>query len=180
MEHPTTWPPSTMMQQPGRQEGAQSPALPAPSKLQPTFVPAQVMTPGGRILPEKLRLADGGRITDPQHRQRTAMAEQMPQPVMPTVARADAMAAPGGHALAHHGHIFYDMSVATPIATEWIVEKPVVSVETIEQPPILPAPHDTMMNAGEGYTIKSAQSGDVLASSELPAVPPSLAPNISV
>lgn len=171
------------MQQPRRQEGAQSPALPGPSELQPAFVPAQVMTPSGRILPEKLRLADGGQITDPQHRQRTAMAEQVPQPVMPTMAPTDAMAAqvtPGGHALAHRGHIFYDMSVATPIATEWVVEKPIVSVETIEQPPILPAPHDTMMNAGEGYTIKSAQSGDVLTSSEPPALPPSLAPNISV
>lgn len=168
---------------PGRRDQTKSPALPQQSELAPNFVPAQVMTPNGQILPEKLSLATGESIVDPQHRNRTSLAEEIPQPLVPVATTGDLLAAqvaPGGRSLEHKGRIFYDMSMPTPITTDWQVETPIVPMVDPGAAPILPASHDAMLNAGEGYTIKSTMSGDVLTSVDPPPVPPSLAPNISV
>jgi hypothetical protein len=159
-----------------------SPAIPAQSDLESTFVPAEIMTSTNRILPEKLVLASGEPVGGMSF-ERASFAQDIPQPVLPQ-ADADPAAiqgaaefAPGARPITRQSsaHVFVDMSLPIPITTAWEVEKPMAVTMGHDVTPILPASRDAMINAGEGYTIRAAESGKVIATTQLPAIQASLA-----
>lgn len=119
------------------------------------------MTAQDRILPEKVHLAEGGFAGNAQGRQ--ALAEVVPLPV-PTVPAPSASPATPLRRTST-SHVFIDMTVSKPVTTEWQVLHPV------DTAPILPAPHDTMLDAGEGYKILDADTGTVIALTNIPPSP---------
>lgn len=158
-----------------------SPALPPVDELNPVFTPAEIMTATNRILPEKVHLADGSAAAAPRGRTSFAEAIPIPPPILPAdpTAYQAAELAPGHKVIrvGHNPHVFFDMSVPAPIMTQWEVSN------TDKMAPILPAPKDTMVDAGEEYKIRDAETGKILASAG-PAttsddpVPPALQPRI--
>jgi hypothetical protein len=135
-----------------------SPALPPTKELDPVFTPAEIMTATNRILPEKVHRIDGAPVAAP--RDRVAFAQDIPKPTPIVPADCDVTEfAPGARPLRRmsSSRVFVDMSVPTPITTKW---------EAGQDAPILPAPHEAMLNAGESYTIRTADTGKIIASTE--------------
>jgi hypothetical protein len=169
-----------------------SPAIPQREELEPRFVPAEIMTCTDRILPERLVLATG-ELVGPPKPGRSSFADETPQPIPleipsdPAAIMGAAEFAPGARPLARRGanHVFIDLSVPMPVTTDWQVQPAPPTLEstatgTAEASlPILPAPHETMRNAGESYTIRAAESGKVISSSDLQPALPSSARNLA-
>lgn len=159
--------------------------LPPISQLETTFVPAEVMTPANRILPEKIHYSNGQPIAVCQTEVpgRITLAEVTPQPVLPEL-DADPAAisaasefSPGARPVARRGsnHVFVDLSVPMAVSTQWkTISTPGAHPPTGEQP-ILPAPSDTMEHTGKAYQVISVKTGQVLAGVE--SIPPRSSPN---
>lgn len=144
------------------QRSLASPALPAQDQLDPVFTPAEIMNAQGQILPEKVLTSGGEPVKHTSH-PRPSLLEAVPVPVMPET-RSDPAAmegaaefCPGGRPLARHAsaHVFIDLSVPMEPTTEWqTLQQLCVAASGREMQPILPAPHDAMLRAGERYTIR--------------------------
>lgn len=158
---------------------APSPAIPDQEELEPRFVPAEIMNASNRILPEKLILANGEPVGPSKNR--PSFADDTPKPLYPKVPSNPAAIlgaaefAPGARPIRRHGsrHVFIDLSTPIPLTTEWKVEHfspntiEGTKVDLKENLPILPAPHETMMNSGESYTIRSTDSGKIISNPEI-------------
>lgn len=127
----------------------QSPSIPSQSELEARFMPAAIMSADSRILPEKLHRRDGRPVMDPAWRDRCSLAEMTPR-----------MREGSGTG----AQMFIDLSMPQPLQTEWTV----IAEGVMENAPILPAPHETMLGMGEGYVIKEAHSGTVISQAERP------------
>lgn len=160
-----------------------SPALPPADQLDPLFVPAEIMSPQDRLLPEKMHTVQGQPAASVA-RKRPALAEVTPQPIPPVVAPSIVQGAteftPATRPLIRtsSAHVFLNLTQPAPLATDW---EALPALETTSVPPLetplLPAPLETMMSAGEGYVIKDAHSGRVL-SKHTDVIPPSAASNL--
>lgn len=147
-----------------------SPVLPSDEELDTVFVPAAIMTPNGKILPEKILTATGEPAATIMGEQRTALAETVPIPVVPLEAPSIVANTTGsnlGRPLIRRtsAHVFYNLTEAAPVATEWQVKPVLTEIQHAGGPdaPILPAPTDVMLDAGEGYMVKDMETGKVLA-----------------
>lgn len=164
-----------------------SPVLPSVDQLDPLFVPAEVMDPHDHLLPEKMRTVQGQPAAKTA-RERPALAEVTPHPVLPALAPPIVQGAtefvPTPAAAARplirtsSAHVFINLTEPTPLATDWEVRP---ALETIGassvETPLLPAPLEAMMSAGEGYVIKDAHNGRILTK-HTDVVPPSMASNL--
>jgi len=145
-----------------------SPVLPSDEEFDPVFVPAAIMTPNGKILPEKILTATGEPAATVVGEQRIALAETIPRPVVPLEAPsivADTTESNLGRPLIRRtsAHVFYNLTEAAPIITEWQVKPVLAEIQhTGHDAPILPAPTDVMLDVGEGYIVKDLETGKVL------------------
>lgn len=164
-----------------------SPMLPSVDQLDPLFVPAEVMNSHDHLLPEKMRTVQGQPAAEAAH-ERPALAEVTPHPILPALAPPIVQGAtefvPTQGSVARplirtsSAHVFLNLTEPMPLATEWEVQP---ALETVSGPPLetplLPAPLEAMMSAGEGYVIKDAHSGQIL-SKHTDLAPPSVASNL--
>lgn len=164
-----------------------SPVLPPADQLDPLFVPAQIMSHQDHLLPEKMLTVEGAPAASVA-RERPALADMAPRPILPAVAPAVVQGAtefvPAQEAAARplirtsSAHVFLNLTQPAPLATDWEIRP---ALETTGAPsletPLLPAPLEAMMSAGEGYIIKDAHSGCVL-SKHTDVIPPSVASNL--
>lgn len=154
-----------------------SPILPPESDLNPIFTPAAIMTSTNHLLPEKLYTNTGHPAAHlhASHPPRRALLEDIPRAISPAPAPSIVEQVYPGEARPlirkSSAHVFINLARPAPVATQWEI-LPLLDTpgQTIMQAPLLPASSDTMLNAGEGYVIKEANTGKVLCQhTEIPS-----------